>query len=190
MSAARPDAALWPGRWLRMLRWLPDHAGTALRGGLGGLRGPRQVVQGVVLGPEGVLLALRRELMCWELPGGAPRPSDADEAAALVREVREETGLVVEAAALVGEYRRRGFLSHRARVFRCRAVSGELRPGPETPRVDWWPLSALPATLLPWHRGPLLDAVAGGAPVSREEHLGIAAICTGLRLDWENRSSP
>jgi len=189
VSAARRAAALWPGRWLRLLRWLPDHAGTALRGGFGCLRKPRQVVQGVVLGPGGVLLALRRELMCWELPGGAPLRSDADEAAALVRELREETGLVIEAGALVGEYRRSGFLSHRARVFRCRAVSGELRPGPETPRVAWWPLSALPATLLPWHRRPLLDAMAGGAPVLRQEHLGFAAICTGLRMDWKNRLS-
>ena len=86
---------------MRLLRWLPDHAGTALRGGFGCLRKPRKVVQGVVLGPDGVLLALRRELMCWELPGGAPLRSDADEAAALVRELREETGLVIEAGALV-----------------------------------------------------------------------------------------
>jgi len=188
--SARRAGAVWPGRWLRLLCWLPDHAGTALRGGFGCLRGPRRVVQGVVLGPEGVLLALRRELMCWELPGGAPLASDAGEAAALAREVREETGVIIEAAALVGEYRRRGFLSHTARVFRCRAVSGEPRPGPETPRVAWWPLAALPATLLPWHRRPLLDALEGGAPVLREERLGLAAICTGLRMDWKNRLSP
>ncbi|NQW51869.1 MAG: NUDIX hydrolase [Rhodospirillales bacterium] len=39
----------------------------------------------------------------WDLPGGRPDP-DEDHCAAVVREVREETGIVVEAGALLGEH--------------------------------------------------------------------------------------
>ena len=148
---------------------------------------PRVLVQGVVTGDAGVLLVLRRELRGWELPGGRAEPGE-DERAALVRELREETGLEVEVGGRVGEYRRRGFAAHRAIVYRCRARGGALRPSADTPAVAWYPPSALPHTLFPWFRGPLLDALGPGPfPIVREEHLGLAAIAAGLRIDLASR---
>jgi len=166
-----------PLDWLEIVGW------GARRDG----RGARQLVQGVVQSEAGVLLALRRELRGWELPGGRARTGEA-ELDALVREIREETGLVVEPIELVGTYRRRGFAAHRARVYRCRPRGGTLRPSADTPAVAWFRESALPATLFPWFRGPLLDALGPGPrPVERDEQLGLGAIAAGLRIDLASR---
>lgn len=59
-------------------------------------------VKGVVI-HDGRVLLLLNERDEWDLPGGRPDP-DEDHRAALTREVHEETGLVVEARALLGEH--------------------------------------------------------------------------------------
>jgi ADP-ribose pyrophosphatase YjhB (NUDIX family) len=179
----RDPQARWPLLLRAPLDWL-EVAGWGLS-----RRAPqlRRLVQGVVTSEAGVLLALRRELRGWELPGGRAEPGE-DERIALVREIREETGLVVEPIELVGEYRRRGFAAHSARVFRCRVRGGTLRPSADTPAVAWFRADALPGTLFPWFRGPLLDALgAGPRPVERDERLGLGAIAAGLRIDLASR---
>jgi ADP-ribose pyrophosphatase YjhB (NUDIX family) len=157
-------------------------------------RAPLVVVQAVVRGPAGILLCLRSDLRGWELPGGEPQPGESLEQA-LVREVREETGIDVEVERAVGEYVRHGFRPHSARVFLCCALAGTPAPSDETPRVAWFPAGALPDTLFPWYRGPLADALAGRpAPVQRHERQGLAAILAGLAIDlrmrWRGDTSP
>ena len=152
-------------------------------------RAPLHVVQGVVLDEGRVLLTVRVDLRGWELPGGGTHPGESDEAAAR-REVLEETGLEVEIVRRVGDYVRSGFLPHTARVFLCRPVGGALRPSPETPRVRWFDVAALPVTLFPWYRAPLEDALHGGPePLLRHEHQGAAAVWAGLRIDLRMRLS-
>lgn len=165
-----------PLDWLGIVRWGSRSSEPAAP----------LLVQGVIEGEAGVLLTLRRELRGWELPGGRAEPGEAD-TAALVREIREETGLVVEPLGLVGEYRRTGFAAHRARVYRCRPVNGALQPSPETPSVAWFRQDALPDTLFPWFRGPLADALAGSSSLRRDEHLGSRAIARGLAIDLRER---
>jgi len=173
---------------LGLLLRAPGDWCTVARFGLRrGARDARPLVQGVVEGDGGVLLALRRELRGWELPGGRAEDGE-DERSALVREIREETGLAVEPGALVGEYHRSGFAAHRARVYRCRVLGGTLRPSADTPAVAWFLPAALPDTLFPWFRAPLLDAIgAAPLPVERAETLGAAAIATGLWIDLRSR---
>jgi len=150
-------------------------------------RFPLVVVQGIVCSEQGeVLLAVRGDLQGWELPGGTPRLGEALEDA-LRRELREETGLEVVIERLVGVYVRTGFRPHTARVYRCRASGGRLRPSPETPALCWFDLRALPDTLFPWYRQPIADALRGREAVTRQEHQGLAAIVAGLRIDLKTR---
>lgn len=182
---------------LRLLGRLPvDHARTALLGFLGHRLGPRAreraarvVVQAVILGPKGVALTVRSDLRGWELPGGNLGPGE-EEVPGLVREVKEETGLDVVVEGLVGTWSRSGFLPHRARIYRCRPVGGELRPSRETPRVAWWDPRRPPTTLFPWYREPLAVALEErGEPVERQERLGARAIGAGFAIDLRMRWS-
>jgi 8-oxo-dGTP diphosphatase len=178
------------GRARRLAGLLPSYArtlweGVAGRPTRGG--GPRRVVQAVIRSEAGILLSVRNHLRGWELPGGAPRDGEDDEAA-LRREVREETGLDVVVERRVGEYIRSGVFPHRAVVFACRLAGGSLRPSRETPRLRWFPTDALPDTLFPWFRAPVADALAAHPrPVERREHQGAAAIAAGAVIDLRMR---
>ena len=168
-----------------LARVLPDYVRIAWWGA--SERGPLELVQGVVQWEGRVLLAVRNELRGWELPGGTLRPGEP-ERGALVREILEETGVLVDVEELVGQYTRTGFRPHRARVFRCRFRAGLPRPSRETPRVAWFEADALPDTLFPWFRGPLRDALEGTSlPVTRHEHQGLGAILAGARIDLRMR---
>jgi ADP-ribose pyrophosphatase YjhB (NUDIX family) len=167
---------------------VPDWLWTAWLGFFGARLGRRvEIVQAVILRGDAVLLSVRRDLRGWEIPGGNVDPGESAEEA-LRREVLEETGVEVAIEALSGVYHRTGFLPHRARVYRCRAVAGALQPSDETPRVAWWPTSSLPADLLPWCRAPVADALAGAAePAERTEHQGVRQILESARIDLAAR---
>ena len=181
-----------PGLALRLASALPAYARIAWWGLVAphtpGSRSLR-VVQAVIEREGRVLLAVRSDLHGWELPGGTPHPGE-DDAQALAREVREETGLDVEILRHVGDYERSGFRSHLARVYACRVRRGEERPSDETPRLRWFEATRPPATLFPWYRAPLADALAGRSePVARCERQGVARVLAGLAIDLRMRIS-
>ena len=151
-------------------------------------RAPLVVYQAVVLSDRGVLLALRRELRGWELPGGAALGGEPAEAV-VAREVLEETGLEVAVERRVGDYVRTGFRPHTARVYACRVRGGSLRSSRETPRVRWFQPGSLPNTIFPWFRTPLEDALRGGPPLERHEVQGLRAVLAGLSIDLRMRLS-
>lgn len=102
---------------------------------------------------RGRLLLVRRghppDAGRWSLPGGRVEPGE-DDAAALRRELAEETGLRARIGALLGEVRRAtpGGL-YVIRDYRCDAPEGTLRAGDDAAAVRWVGLTgllALPTT--------------------------------------------
>lgn len=93
-------------------------------------------VAGVVVDDHDRVLAIQRsDSGDWEPPGGVLELGESVEAG-LAREVREETGCIVDAVALTGVYNnvRRGVV---ALVFRCRLL-GEGRPSDREARATCW----------------------------------------------------
>jgi 8-oxo-dGTP diphosphatase len=84
----------------------------------------------------------------WSLPGGRVEPGE-DDAAALVREMAEETGLVVQPGDLIGRVRRGRF---EIADYRCRVVGGTLLAGDDALDARWCDA----ATLLELPLVPLL----------------------------------
>lgn len=119
-----------------------------------------------------ILLTKREDFAVWCLPGGA---IDAGEslAAAALREVYEETGLVVRLTHLVGVYslpRWNNGGNHQV-TFAAVPVGGALRPAAhEVVEADFFDVHALPADVAWWHREQIVDVVQGvGGSVVRSQ---------------------
>ena len=104
-------------------------------------------VGGLTYDDEGRLLVVQRANEpgrgLWSVPGGRVEPGE-DDAAALVREMREETGLEVVPGPLVGSVRRGPFA---IADYRCTVRGGTLRAGDDALDarfVDRAALAALP----------------------------------------------
>ena len=150
------------------------------------LGGGPLIAQAVVLrpgraGPE-VALVLRTSPRAWELPGGSVEEGEAPEEA-VVREVEEETGLVVRVERLVGTYRRTGFIPHRSPVYACRFERGMLRGNFESVALAWFPVDALPPGLFPWYVPVVRDAAAGVTHTEEQvQRLGWRAVGAALNI--------
>jgi mutator protein MutT len=105
---------------------------------------PRIPCVGAVVHDEaGRILLVRRadppDAGLWAIPGGKVEPGE-DDAAAVVREVAEETGLRVEAGRTLGSVERpapRGGTFVVADLV-CRVIDGTLTAGDDAADVGWF----------------------------------------------------
>lgn len=123
-----------------------------------------------------VILNERRELLLqrrsdngeWGLPGGSVEIGESV-TEAILREVQEETGLLVDVVRLVGVYSDPrlqvvrypdGHVVHFINTcFECRTVGGQLQTSPETLELAYFEPAVLPQTLVPLHRIRITDAL-------------------------------
>lgn len=119
----------------------------------------RVSVSALIFDGERVLLAHRRAIDWWNLPGGAIDPGETiDEG--LRREVREETGLEIEVGQLVGVYskpRKQEIVLS----FRCHVIGGELNAigDDDIDESRYFATDDLPTNTLPKHRERVMDAL-------------------------------
>jgi 8-oxo-dGTP diphosphatase len=94
-------------------------------------------VGGLAYDTGGRLLLVRRAhdpgRGLWSLPGGRVEPGE-DDHAALVREMQEETGLVVEPGPLIGRVERGPY---DIADYRCTVVGGTLLAGDDAMDARW-----------------------------------------------------
>lgn len=94
-------------------------------------------VGAVVHDPRGRLLLIRRghapAAGLWSLPGGRVEPGESD-AEALVRELREETGLTVRPGTFLATVHRPPYVIN---DYRAEAVGGELAAGDDAADARW-----------------------------------------------------
>lgn len=115
-------------------------------------------VGGVAHDQQGRLLLVRRSndpgRGLWSVPGGRREPGE-DDATALVREMSEETGLVVAPGELLGRVRRGPYV---IADYRCTVLRGALRAGDDATDARWVDAATLADLPLVDH---LLETLAG-----------------------------
>ena len=104
-----------------------------------------------VIERDGETLMVRRAVQTgyglWSMPGGYVDRGEPVELAA-AREVREETGLLVEVEQLIGVFSDAGNPVVVA-AYAATETGGILAPGPESLEVGYFPLDALPPLAFP-----------------------------------------
>ena len=123
---------------------------------------PASASAAVVLDERRRVLLVRRAIEPyrgqWALPAGY-QEIDETPTAAVVREVREETGLEIEVVVLLDLLFVPADLRKPANVavFLCRPLGGALRSGDDVLEAEWFELDALPLDL-GFQNGPLIAA--------------------------------
>jgi ADP-ribose pyrophosphatase YjhB (NUDIX family) len=130
----------------------------------------RPGVAAVIFRDGAVLLQRRDDNGKWGLPGGGVEPGESV-AVAIVREVREETGLEVEPVRLIGVYSDPAnhqiitypdgnVIHYVSSVFECAIRGGTLECGCESLELGFFAPDALPDDTLPISRIRIHDALA------------------------------
>lgn len=104
-----------------------------------------------------VLLCHRTDLDLWNLPGGGMEAGETPWEAA-VREVEEETGLIVEVERLAGVYAK----PQQEEIvfsFVCRVIAGEPTTSDEADEVAFFPVDHLPRNTSPKQVERIHDAL-------------------------------
>jgi ADP-ribose pyrophosphatase YjhB (NUDIX family) len=126
-----------------------------------------------------VLVIRRRDNGAWQLPGGVLELEETLEEG-VCREVREETGLLVETVRLTGVYKNMK-LGVVALVFRARLVGGVPQTTEESTAVEWWPAARVADEMNETFAARILDALKPNMIASIRYHDGNRFLGNGDR---------
>ena len=135
---------------------------------------PTKIVPGnsaCVVRPDGkILLQQRSDHRLWGLPGGAVDIGESLESS-MLREVREESGYVVEIVRLVGiysdpadqivSYPDGNVIHYISAHFECRIAGGHPRVDDESLQQRWVDPRSLPRQFVPSQKPRVIDWLAG-----------------------------
>jgi 8-oxo-dGTP diphosphatase len=123
-------------------------------------------VTGVVVRPDGLILAIKRaDDGRWVPPGGVLELDESPQDG-VVREIYEETGIKVNPIRLTGVYKnmRLGVVSL---AFRCEVIGGEMHTSSESTRVEWISVSDAVTSMPEARAVRVTDALRDDGPFVR-----------------------
>lgn len=103
-------------------------------------------VFGVILDNENrLLLCHRRDFDLWNLPGGGLEKEESPWQG-VIREVQEETGIIVKVQRLSGLYFKPKE-NEVVLVFLCEAIGGEIKLSDEADKIEYFKFGELPKNI-------------------------------------------
>lgn len=120
----------------------------------------KRSVAGVIFNKkrDKILIIQRLDVPVWVLPGGGVDPEETFEEA-IIREVYEETGLIVKVYRKVAEYSPINRLAYPTYLFECAVIGGQISKSDETSDIGFFPINALPKSFFFLHQEWLRDAL-------------------------------
>ncbi len=114
-----------------------------------------------------ILLVQRGDVPIWVLPGGGIETTETAQEA-LVREVWEETGFVVDIVRKCAEYTPVNRLAAFTTIFQCKIVGGKHTLSAESKAVAFFPLLGVTKVLLPLHMQWLQECLTHTTLIKRK----------------------
>ncbi len=125
-------------------------------------------VAAVILNENKELLLQQKPDKSWSLPAGMIEPGESP-GEAVIREVREETGLIVSVERVLGVFGGKDFcftyangdkVEYTVILCRCRVISrSDTQIDPETESLGYFSKTAMPSLALPYPLQYLFDEV-------------------------------